>query len=221
MQQSTDRAERSASRSSLLEFARYVEIRNSRTDVTGYAVGVHREDLFAEGGMPIISGLSRSPEVERGHRDFLRGFRVLDPTCLPLDEQYRFVAFCPTRHSRFGGGELLDWTHEREWRWPEQDYVSDSDPTMRIDGYPLAGSGRSSDRGLSQGRFVFIVERDRDVPRIVKACAAAPATHDEVTAPPWQYCRCVVDTRVLSLETAQREYKRGCDKYARIETYPE
>ena len=44
----------------LLEFAKYVQIRASDAEVTGYAVAVHREDLFAEGGMPVISGLSSS-----------------------------------------------------------------------------------------------------------------------------------------------------------------
>ena len=91
----------------LLEFAKYVQIRASDAEVTGYAVAVHREDLFAEGGMPVISGLSSSTiEVDATHPDHKPGFRILDPICLPLDEQYRFVAFSPTRHSRSVGAAI-------------------------------------------------------------------------------------------------------------------
>ena len=37
---------------------------------------------------------------------------LLRPTDLPFDEQYRYVAFAPTRKPY-----PMDWSHEREWRW--------------------------------------------------------------------------------------------------------
>lgn len=69
---------------------------------------LRKTDLYRLGARPVIYGLSQEVSNRR-HRD---GTRRLPTDALPLDEQYRYVAYDPTRAGR------LDWTHEREWRWP-------------------------------------------------------------------------------------------------------
>lgn len=69
------------------------------------------------GAHPVIYGLSQ------GLTNWPRGVggtpRLLPPEVLPLLEQYRYVT----------DGRPIDWTHEREWRWPCRvpDYLASDD----------------------------------------------------------------------------------------------
>jgi hypothetical protein len=64
--------------------------------------------MFDLGARPAIDGLSGPPVtiLTSGVQ------RTLPPDRLPLHEQYRYVSYFPT------GAYKVDWTHEREWRWP-------------------------------------------------------------------------------------------------------
>lgn len=75
-----------------------------------YAVVLPKAQAFAAGARPVIYGLSRKAKDKR-HGD---GTRRFPESILPEREQYRFVTFSPGKQG------WLDWTHEREWRWPNR-----------------------------------------------------------------------------------------------------
>ena len=85
--------------------------RRKSTDVERYAVGLLKSEFFAAGGRPAIYGLSKKPtEPYKGWP------RKLDDSCgIAETEQYRYVATTMSDERR------IDWTHEREWRWVDQD----------------------------------------------------------------------------------------------------
>lgn len=66
--------------------------------------------LFQIGANPVIYGLdNRNASIPSGREG---GPRILDAGLLPYHEQYRYVTYNPA------GNRPIDWTHEREWRWP-------------------------------------------------------------------------------------------------------
>lgn len=75
-----------------------------------FAIAFPKHETFGLGGRPVIYGLDGQhavlPDGSNG------GPRLIDPALLPPQEQYRYVTFNPT------GKYPVDWTHEREWRWP-------------------------------------------------------------------------------------------------------
>jgi hypothetical protein len=79
-----------------------------------FAIIFPKRKLFNIGARPVIYGLSaKNPSIPKGDGG---GPRIINPKKLPLEEQYRYVTFQPS------GFVSVDWTHEREWRWP---YVGD------------------------------------------------------------------------------------------------
>ena len=66
-------------------------------------------DMRKLGARPAIYGLSEEPPILP--RSIDRGPRVFPEYVLPLREQYRYI----TDHYP------IDWSHEREWRWPCRD----------------------------------------------------------------------------------------------------
>ncbi|WP_010517832.1 DUF4427 domain-containing protein [Komagataeibacter oboediens] len=93
--------------------------------ISSYALVFPKRALFADGARPVIYGLS-VPAM--AYRDSLTGERRFSEDVLPLREQYRHVAFDPL-------SGRLDWTHEREWRWP-----SNEAPIIDLDGIPPGDS---------------------------------------------------------------------------------
>lgn len=79
-----------------------------RENVGTYAFMLPKEAMFALGARPAIYGLSQ-PAWELQNTE---PFRILPNHALPLGEQYRYVAY------NIGDDKTIDWTHEREWRWP-------------------------------------------------------------------------------------------------------
>lgn len=76
-------------------------------NISSYAVLLPKGQAFSAGARPVIYGLS---QIASGV--FVSdGARMLPENVLPPIEQYRYVAFDPTKGGR------LDWSHEREWRW--------------------------------------------------------------------------------------------------------
>lgn len=77
--------------------------------ISSYGISFLKTELFQAGANPVIYGLSnRKAKARLG----LKGERFFNPNDIPLPEQYRFVSYNPT------GVRKIDWTHEREWRWP-------------------------------------------------------------------------------------------------------
>lgn len=78
--------------------------------MSSYALTFPKTALHSEGAMPVIYGLSdKSFGLPKGVGG---GPRILPATQLPVQEQYRYVTFSPS------GQYKVDWSHEREWRWP-------------------------------------------------------------------------------------------------------
>src|SRR5690606_19407587 len=75
-----------------------------------YAIVFPKAGLFELGANPVIYGLDeRSAHLPQGSNGEAR---IIDEALLPEKEQYRYVAYNPSLNGR------LDWSHEREWRWP-------------------------------------------------------------------------------------------------------
>lgn len=93
-------------------FAKYTQERADSKRLTAYGVCVRKKELYKAGGRPVIYGLT-------GNADLVEDTamrRILNPSVLPVAEQFRYVAYNPARP-----GYPLDWTHEREWRWMATD----------------------------------------------------------------------------------------------------
>lgn len=75
-----------------------------------FALVFPREALYRIGALPVISGVA-SEGVFSANYD-ANGNRMLPESIIPSVEQFRYVTF------DIGGARNIDWTHEREWRWP-------------------------------------------------------------------------------------------------------
>ncbi len=94
-----------------------------------FALAFPKEALHKLGARPAIYGLSsdtRPPDGTDG------GPRLLPEVSLPLIEQYRYVSHF------YGQKKTVDWTHEREWRWPYRGEIKSADVAYDMDGIPPA-----------------------------------------------------------------------------------
>jgi hypothetical protein len=75
-----------------------------------YALVFRKSAMFRYGANPVIYGLSdRNAQLPSGNDG---KERIIEESLLPTPEQYRYVTFRPDLP------RAIDWTHEREWRWP-------------------------------------------------------------------------------------------------------
>lgn len=74
-----------------------------------------KDTLFKLGARPVISGLSK--DVQLTARYSSEGYRMLPNEAMPPIEQYRYVTYNL-------GERNIDWTHEREWRFPYRGEIS-------------------------------------------------------------------------------------------------
>jgi hypothetical protein len=95
----------------LAAFLESGEAREKRGEaMSTYALVFPKAGLFELGANPVIYGLDdRSARLPKGADG---DARIIEETLLPRREQYRYVAFNPSLNG------TLDWSHEREWRWP-------------------------------------------------------------------------------------------------------
>jgi hypothetical protein len=128
----------------IYSFAVYAKERANTEKVSAYGVAFLKSEFHAAGGRPVFYGLS-SDNVSYIQND--KYCRIIDPSILPVDEQYRYVAYSPS------GPNWIDWSHEREWRWkvknPINDYIWCTDGNGCSDlvgGLPLF-------RGAAEGAF--------------------------------------------------------------------
>jgi len=80
--------------------------------ISNYGLIFNKEELFKNGARPVIYGTSVTAAAEdKGNS------KVLSPPIFDKKELYRYVAFKLDRLPY-----PIDWTHEREWRWPNYNY---------------------------------------------------------------------------------------------------
>lgn len=92
----------------------YVQARQNPYAADAFGLLLHKHSAFAAGAMPVIYGLANVTEApDVAAHGCETGTRLLQPECLPINEQYRYVTF----HANGSPGDM-DWSHEREWRWP-------------------------------------------------------------------------------------------------------
>lgn len=71
------------------------------------ALVLPKDLVHAAGALPAIYGLTNPPSLTRAVEG---GPRIMSTSELPEPEQFRYVTL--------GTYGSVDWTHEREWRWP-------------------------------------------------------------------------------------------------------
>jgi hypothetical protein len=108
-----------------MPIAAFVEAGLTRAErgeaMSSYGLVLPKTDMFAVGARPVIYGLSGSPSITATSD----GGRHISPTQLPPLEQFRYVTYSPDMN------RPVDWTHEREWRWPLRNA-----PKIELDGCP-------------------------------------------------------------------------------------
>jgi hypothetical protein len=96
--------------------------------MSAYGIVFPKAATFTVGARPVIYGLSgyfAADQEEPGAQ------RDLPAQALPAAEQFRYVAYNPAQGN-------LDWSHEREWRWPlnTPPWESDGSPPAEADELP-------------------------------------------------------------------------------------
>lgn len=142
-----------------MPIAAFIETSRARKargeSIASCALVLPKRAAFVAGARPAIYALSRAASAPP---DPVTKERIFVESILPIIEQYRFVAYDPSSGK-------LDWTHEREWRWP-----LDEDPWHDLDGLPPAESseipGLEIDAPQMQGIGV-IVRSEEDAQRVV------------------------------------------------------
>ena len=98
-----------------MPIAAFIEAGLNRGDLgqamSPYGLVLPKTAMFELGARPAIYSLSDRPDVTWKHD----GERRISTSQLPLSEQYRYVTYDPSSR------QAIDWTHEREWRWPLRD----------------------------------------------------------------------------------------------------
>ncbi len=163
----------------------YARTRGDSERVSRFAIAVRREDMFEAGARPVIYGLSGDHrEAGAGDPYAGRGMRCLAASCgIGLKEQYRYVSMSldPPR--------LIDWTQEREWRWP----------FTRVSEF-LHGLPLWAPKGQFLARDVIVIVPEAKIAEEVVGLLAH-ALQDGYTQFDDQYCASTLHrTRVLSLD---------------------
>ncbi|HIH4450218.1 TPA: hypothetical protein ACYSLL_004237 [Salmonella enterica] len=94
----------------IYSFAQYIKDRKDTKKISAYGIAVLKDEFFCAGGRPVIYGTTKS-NVTFEINDY--NYRILDQSIFHQSEQYRYVAYNPA------GNRWIDWSHEREWRWRE------------------------------------------------------------------------------------------------------
>lgn len=193
----------------LLAFCQYLDARSNTGLISGYGVILHKKQVFAEGGLPAIYE-SHIVELEPGDTHYAVGQRIVDSTHFPLNLQYRLVA------TNLGADRPIDWTHEREWRWPQQ---ANHQGRATLS---LAGSGWYGGKGASIGQPHVFVLNDADIPWLQQQLASsippAGSSNDHNVERYRQHLRESVG--VISLDHVRRMVTSGQPAYARLDSWP-
>lgn len=141
----------------LINFIQYVKDRDDRYRFTEYGIALLKNELYKNGGRPVISGLSSDNnfKFEDNNR------KILKSDVLPYKEQYRYVNLDLIKGT--------DWTHEREWRIKcENKYFSVRDDKV-LNIYLTWGLNVFSDSLFSEIIIILKTEEEaKDIQKIVQ-----------------------------------------------------
>jgi hypothetical protein len=195
-------------------FLNYLSARFEPGAISGYGLLIHKHDVFVAGGLPVIYGLEASVELKAGDPDYDLERRLLKPSLIPFREQYRYVAFAPTRTP-----DPLDWSHEREWRWSASKGTA-TDGLFSLGAVLVNGAGHRTVHA--------IVEKNSDVSWLQAELRQAHSSNEigqirESNASDWKdfWLKKLRQVQIISLETAQRGIADGCLSFSRFENFPD
>ena len=108
-------------------FKSTLEFRKNPDKMAGYGLLIHKQSIFKAGGLPVIYGIypNTNLELKMGNPGYAENFRLINPEILPINQQYRYVAFNPRPVNELINYNFIDWTHEREWRWKASSSAND------------------------------------------------------------------------------------------------
>jgi hypothetical protein len=145
-----------------MPLAAFVQSSNERLKrgekVGRYAFMIPKAAMFGLGARPVIYGLSQ----DASERQDTAPFRIIETDRLPLAEQYRYVAYS------IADNRTIDWTHEREWRWPyrgNQSHFDPEDPDFLVE--TLEEMPGLDFGNTTINRMGVLVQDHEDVSRIV------------------------------------------------------
>ena len=154
------------------------EARESRGEaMSPLALVLPKDRVRAAGALPVIYGLSGTNALPAGDDGEPR---IMPTSILPEVEQFRYVTL--------GTYGSIDWTHEREWRWPYRGRLPEFDGTPPADGEDLPGldlgfpgmgvivsTSNQAEKVLhdilvlkdqgAAGHYSFVLVRENSVPR--------------------------------------------------------
>ncbi|MCK9181876.1 MAG: hypothetical protein M0P13_03205 [Fibrobacteraceae bacterium] len=140
----------------LYSFYKYASLRKSAGNVSSIGIAFLKKQFFAEGGRQAIYGLSKPLKFKKGGNTPF--YRILLESCLPIQEQYRYV------HVQLNGPGWTDWTHEREWRWKKTQPWHSIWREDSYEGLPLF----KQDKHCCIDRFIVIVN-DLEQAKIIQS----------------------------------------------------
>ncbi len=181
----------------------YAKSRSDEKNVNTYGIALPKAELYQAGARSAIYGLTGKHVELPGHPSgYWRGPRLLAESCgIAPHEQYRYVAMSP------GGDKVIDWSHEREWRWTKEFRDGEETPGLPIwseDNYPFS-------------TIVRIVQTEEEAKRLLdqlKAFHDQPFNHFDV-----EVSRSAIErTKVLALDTVADHFRS--DPNTRLEDLP-
>lgn len=131
----------------------YAKNRKDENSIEPYGIAFLKPELFEAGARPVIYGLSgKHQEAKKGDANYGIGLRTLSSTCgIGLREMYRYV------YTNINSQRLIDWTHEREWRW------SDSDESFDFAGLPFIAENEK----FTFSKIIVIVKTNDEVNDVI------------------------------------------------------
>ena len=147
-----------------MPLAAFVQTSNERfkrgEHIHQYAILLPKSDMFKIGARPVIYALSSDniDFVQTSNRDE----RIINPSLLPLAEQFRYVTYNPSSYTP------IDWTHEREWRWA---YTNDlTEYTNRLSNSGISEFSELPNLNLKdialQGAGI-VIPKDEDIKKVL------------------------------------------------------
>ena len=200
----------------LSAFLQYLRARNDPRWMARYGLIVDKRALFDHGGLPVIYGAKFVTELDENPEGFDPPLRMLSTDSLPLNEQFRYVAFNPSREFY-----PLDWSHEREWRWPATDAFDYEQQNLYLG---TKFSTFASD--TIRCKVHAFVQLDADIEPLQHHVQAAMDQDSVGKVPsghiPYKYVwlDCLSKMEIVSLETITREIEAGNRAFSRFESIP-
>ena len=179
----------------------YAKVRRAE-DVSVYAIGVLKRELFQAGGRPAIYGVSakHKDEPRKGEHTWPR---KLDPSCgISEAEQYRYV------FTNLRPDSPIDWLHEREWRW------ADHEDRLYCPGLPVW----LDEVNMSFSRALVVVRTRKEADQVLDLLKQL---YDSGVNHFWEFNRTALrGTSVLPLEDLSRSLSESELSTVRLEDVP-